>query len=53
MIGGFGLRDRISGRMGSLQIAVVGGGIGGFAAAGFLLRAGFNVTIYEQAAQLG
>jgi salicylate hydroxylase len=39
--------------MASLQIAVVGGGIGGFAAAGFLLRAGFAVTIYEQAAQLG
>jgi 2-polyprenyl-6-methoxyphenol hydroxylase-like FAD-dependent oxidoreductase len=30
-------------------IAIVGGGIGGFAAAAFLHQAGFPVTVYEQA----
>ncbi|MEV6350948.1 FAD-dependent monooxygenase [Actinoplanes sp. NPDC051851] len=38
--------------MGGLRIAIVGGGIGGLAAAGFLRRAGFAVTVYEQAAAL-
>jgi salicylate hydroxylase len=36
----------------SLRIAVVGGGIGGLAAAGFLLKAGLGVTVYEQAARI-
>jgi salicylate hydroxylase len=36
----------------SLRIAVVGGGICGLAAAGFLRRAGFSVTVYEQATQI-
>lgn len=31
------------------EIAVVGAGIGGLAVAGFLTRAGFKVTVYEQA----
>ncbi len=34
----------------TLRIAVVGGGIGGLAAASFLRRAGMDVTVYEQAA---
>jgi salicylate hydroxylase len=34
------------------RIAVVGGGIGGLAAAAFLHRAGLRVTVYEQAAGL-
>ena len=34
-------------------IAVVGGGIGGLAAAAFLYRAGLTVTVYEQAPALG
>src|SRR5208282_229487 len=36
----------------SQRIAVIGGGIGGLAAAGFLHRAGRDVTVYEQAAML-
>jgi salicylate hydroxylase len=36
----------------SLHIAVVGAGIGGLAAAGFLHRAGLRVTVYEQAARI-
>jgi salicylate hydroxylase len=36
----------------SLRIAVVGGGICGLAAAGFLRRAGLSVTVYEQATQI-
>ena len=35
------------------SVAVVGGGIGGLAAALSLLRAGFDVRVYEQAAALG
>ena len=35
------------------EIAVVGGGIGGLAAAAFLRRAGLTVTVYEQAQALG
>jgi salicylate hydroxylase len=34
------------------DIAIIGGGIGGLAAAAFLHRAGLPVTVYEQAAQL-
>jgi salicylate hydroxylase len=34
------------------SVAIVGGGIGGLAAAAFLHRAGLNCTVYEQAAQL-
>ncbi|MFJ3670778.1 FAD-dependent monooxygenase [Streptomyces sp. NPDC090106] len=34
---------------GDLRIAVVGGGIGGMAAAAFLRRAGLTATVYEQA----
>lgn len=36
-----------------LRVAVVGGGMGGLAAANFLLRRGFDVTVYEQAGALG
>jgi salicylate hydroxylase len=36
----------------SARIAIVGGGIGGTAAALFLHRAGLDVTVYEQAAEL-
>jgi len=36
----------------SSTVAIVGGGIGGLAAAGFLHKAGLNVTVYEQAAEL-
>ena len=35
------------------SVAIVGGGIGGLAAALSLLRAGFDVQVYEQAAALG
>jgi salicylate hydroxylase len=35
------------------RVAVVGGGIGGLAAAAFLLQAGFDVQVYEQAPALG
>src|SRR5580692_3979539 len=31
------------------RIAVVGAGLGGLSVAGFLQRAGFHVTVYEQA----
>jgi salicylate hydroxylase len=34
------------------RIAIVGGGIGGLAAAAFLHRAGLSATVYEQAAEL-
>lgn len=37
----------------ALRVVVVGGGIGGLAAAAFLHRAGIEVTVYEQAPQLG
>lgn len=36
-----------------LQVAVVGGGIGGLAAANALLRRGIDVTVYERAPALG
>ena len=36
----------------SLHIAVVGGGIGGLAAAAFLHRAGLTATVYEQASEI-
>ncbi len=35
-----------------IQVAVVGGGIGGLAAAAFLHRVGLRATVYEQAAEL-
>ncbi|MGE5134047.1 MAG: FAD-dependent monooxygenase [Gemmatimonadota bacterium] len=35
------------------RVAVVGGGIGGLAAAAFLRRAGLTATVYEQAPALG
>ena len=38
--------------MTTTSVAVVGGGIGGLAAAAFLHRAGFPVTVYEQAGEL-
>ncbi len=38
--------------MGDLSIAVVGGGIGGATAALCLLKAGFDVQVYEQAREL-
>ncbi|MET9793787.1 FAD-dependent monooxygenase [Streptomyces canus] len=34
------------------RIAIIGGGIGGLAAAGFLYRAGLTATVYEQAPAL-
>jgi salicylate hydroxylase len=34
------------------EIAIIGGGIGGLAAAAFLHRAGLSSTVYEQAAEL-
>ena len=34
------------------RIAIIGGGIGGLAAAAFLHRAGLSATVYEQAAEL-
>jgi len=34
------------------EIAIIGGGIGGLAAAAFLHRAGLPSTVYEQAAEL-
>lgn len=36
----------------TLRVAIVGGGLGGLAAALFLLRAGLQATVYEQAPQL-
>lgn len=36
----------------SLRIAVIGGGIGGLSAALHLLRAGFDVQVYEQASRI-
>jgi 2-polyprenyl-6-methoxyphenol hydroxylase-like FAD-dependent oxidoreductase len=36
----------------TLRIAVVGGGIAGLAAAGFLHRAGLRATVYEQAGRI-
>jgi salicylate hydroxylase len=36
----------------TLRIAVVGGGIAGLAAAGFLHRAGLSATVYEQAGRI-
>ena len=38
--------------MGALRVAVVGGGIGGLAAANALLQKGLDVTVYEQASAL-
>jgi salicylate hydroxylase len=38
---------------GQTSIAIVGGGIGGLAAAASLLRAGLDVQVYEQASALG
>ncbi|WP_027943877.1 FAD-dependent monooxygenase [Amycolatopsis taiwanensis] len=40
-------------RTGLPRIAIVGGGIGGLAAAAFLRREGFDSTVYEQASRLG
>jgi salicylate hydroxylase len=37
---------------GALRVAIVGGGIGGLAAAAFLHRAGLPSVVYEQAAEL-
>src|ERR1700719_4866666 len=37
----------------NLSVAIVGGGIGGLAAALSLLRTGFDVHVYEQARALG
>ena len=34
------------------SIAIIGGGIGGLTAAACLLRAGFNVQVYEQTSTL-
>ena len=36
----------------SLQIALVGGGLGGLAAALFLRKAGVEATVYEQVSEL-
>jgi len=37
----------------ALKVIIAGGGIGGAAAALALLRKGFDVEVYEQAAELG
>jgi salicylate hydroxylase len=39
--------------VGRTSIAIVGGGIGGLTAAASLLRAGFDVQVFEQAGALG
>jgi salicylate hydroxylase len=39
--------------MANRNVAILGGGIGGLCAAGFLTRAGIPVVVYEQAPQLG
>ncbi len=39
--------------MGSTEIAVIGGGVGGLTAALALARRGFDVAVYEQAQELG
>jgi salicylate hydroxylase len=44
--------SRASEAAGSARIVIVGGGIGGLAAALSLLRLGFDVEIYEQSAEL-
>ena len=36
-----------------ISVAIIGAGIGGLAAAASLLRAGFDVHVYEQARALG
>ena len=36
-----------------MRIAIVGGGLGGLAAALFLRKAGLDATVYEQAPELG
>jgi 2-polyprenyl-6-methoxyphenol hydroxylase-like FAD-dependent oxidoreductase len=46
-------RFPVTGRTTLTGIAVVGGGIGGLAAAAFLRRAGLAATVYEQASSLG
>src|SRR4029453_12342445 len=38
---------------GMISVAIIGAGIGGLAAAASLLRAGFDVHVYEQARALG
>lgn len=42
-----------AGRAEKVSVAIVGGGIGGLAAALSLLRRGFDVHVYEQAPMLG
>ena len=37
----------------SLRVAIIGGGIGGLSAALHLLKAGFDVRVYEQASRIG
>ena len=37
----------------TLRVAIIGGGIGGLSAALALLRQGFDVQVYEQAARFG
>ena len=39
--------------MRALRVAIVGGGIGGLSAALALLKAGFDVQVYEQAPRFG
>jgi salicylate hydroxylase len=45
------LKDQASNER--LRVAIVGGGMGGLAAANALLQRGHDVTVYEQAAELG
>lgn len=45
--------DLVPGTPPGLRIAIIGGGIGGLAAAAFLHRAGLTATVYEQAPALG
>jgi salicylate hydroxylase len=42
----------VSSSAGTLRVAIIGGGIGGLAAAAFLHRAGLRSVVYEQAPQL-
>lgn len=45
--------ESLAGEKPRLRVAVVGGGIGGLAAANALLQRGLDVTVYEQAPTLG
>src|SRR5580704_6312659 len=46
-LGSFFYQDNVMNR--NMRVAVVGAGLGGWTAAGFLQRSGFSVQVYEQA----